>query len=209
MWHSGDCSSFVSCQSNTVGSSPTVGFFFRVCHAPGTLASYARTMPNPKRVRPMCANLCGKSIAKGNKYFCSNACRAASHNDAVVAAMRTNNLGERIALPRPIRRYLIAKLGERCQQCGWSERHPVTGSVPIEVEHKDGDWRNNAEENLTLLCPNCHSLTKTFRGLNRGKGRPGRPGLISGSEHVSARRRYFETSTFMMDPANGENGCGV
>ncbi|MFB6632139.1 HNH endonuclease signature motif containing protein [Streptomyces sp. NPDC056362] len=41
--------------------------------------------------------------------------------------------------------------------------------LPLEVDHIDGDWRNNAIENLRLLCPNCHSTTDTYRG--RGKGR--------------------------------------
>jgi hypothetical protein len=30
---------------------------------------------------------------------------------------------------------------------------------------------NNKEENLILLCPNCHSLTSTFGSLNIGNGR--------------------------------------
>lgn len=42
--------------------------------------------------------------------------------------------------------------------------------MPLEVEHIDGDSTNNKEYNLTLLCPNCHSLTKTYRGLNKGNG---------------------------------------
>ena len=67
-------------------------------------------------------------------------------------------------------------LGEECSRCGWKERHPLTGHVPIEVEHIDGNWKNNAPSNLTLLCPNCHSLTPTFRALNRGKGRADRRG---------------------------------
>lgn len=33
---------------------------------------------------------------------------------------------------------------------------------------------NNKEENLLLLCPNCHSLTSTYKGANKGNGRPGR-----------------------------------
>jgi hypothetical protein len=48
--------------------------------------------------------------------------------------------------------------------------------VPVEVEHIDGDWRNNRVENLKLLCPNCHALTATFRALNRGRGRAKRLG---------------------------------
>jgi hypothetical protein len=38
----------------------------------------------------------------------------------------------------------------------------------------DGDWRNNAPENLALLCPNCHALTPSFKALNKGKGRGSR-----------------------------------
>lgn len=26
-------------------------------------------------------------------------------------------------------------------------------------------------DNLRLICPNCHSLTSTYRGANRGQGR--------------------------------------
>ncbi|MCX5013731.1 HNH endonuclease [Streptomyces sp. NBC_00555] len=42
--------------------------------------------------------------------------------------------------------------------------------LPLEVDHIDGDWRNNLPENLRLLCPNCHSTTDSYRG--RGKVRP-------------------------------------
>jgi hypothetical protein len=75
-----------------------------------------------------------------------------------------------------LRRYLIRRFGESCTRCGWAQRNPITENVPIEVEHIDGDWRNNRLDNLTLLCPNCHALTPTFRGLNRGRGRAHRRG---------------------------------
>ena len=39
------------------------------------------------------------------------------------------------------------------------------------VDHIDGNSDNNSEENLRLICPNCHSLTSTYRGANRGHGR--------------------------------------
>ncbi len=41
-------------------------------------------------------------------------------------------------------------------------------------DHIDGNWRNNIENNLRLICPNCDSLTHTYAGLNRGNGRKGR-----------------------------------
>ncbi|MER6257271.1 HNH endonuclease signature motif containing protein [Streptomyces sp. NPDC001584] len=57
---------------------------------------------------------------------------------------------------------------EQCARCGVEARwrgHPL----PLEVDHIDGDWRNNQPGNLRLLCPNCHSTTDTYRG--RGKAR--------------------------------------
>lgn len=70
-----------------------------------------------------------------------------------------------------IRKYLFQKFDSKCCECGWSKINPTTGKIPLEVEHIDGNSKNNKEENLKLLCPNCHSLTSTFKSLNKGKGR--------------------------------------
>ena len=70
-----------------------------------------------------------------------------------------------------IKRYLKEKFGDKCFLCRWSKKNPITGNVPLEIDHIDGNAENNKEENLRLLCPNCHSLTFTFRNLNKGNGR--------------------------------------
>ena len=54
---------------------------------------------------------------------------------------------------------------------GFAEVNPITGKVPLEIDHVDGDCYNNRPENLVVLCPNCHSLTPTFRALNKASGR--------------------------------------
>lgn len=68
-----------------------------------------------------------------------------------------------------LKRAMIAMgASEHCARCGtgptWRDR-----PLPLEVDHIDGNWRNNQPQNLRLLCPNCHSTTDTYRG--RGKGR--------------------------------------
>lgn len=42
------------------------------------------------------------------------------------------------------------------------------GSIIFYIDHIDGNSENNNENNLILLCPNCHALTHTFGGLNMG-----------------------------------------
>ena len=76
-----------------------------------------------------------------------------------------------LASTKTLKLFLIKKHGEKCMKCGWSEINPSTNKVPIELEHKDGNSDNNDLENLELLCPNCHSLTPTYKALNKVKGR--------------------------------------
>src|SRR5579884_3098145 len=124
--------------------------------------------------RPNCT-FCGAKLKRHQYKYCSIKCqrehdyqtRVKQLEDGTYSTYSTNQF---------IRRFLILRDGENCSRCGWAKRHPKTGRVPVEVEHIDGDYRNNHPTNLTLLCPNCHSLTDTFRGLNRGRGRPYRLG---------------------------------
>lgn len=61
-----------------------------------------------------------------------------------------------------VRRYLFEKYNNKCQICGWGEMNPHTKVVPLQIHHIDGNSLNNNEDNLQLLCPNCHSLTDNF-----------------------------------------------
>jgi hypothetical protein len=61
---------------------------------------------------------------------------------------------------------------EQCSLCG-IEAVWLGEPLPLEVDHIDGNWRNNRVENLRLLCPNCHSTTDTYRGRSKGRFRGG------------------------------------
>lgn len=130
---------------------------------------------NPKKQKnTICIN-CGEKIDRHNVSFCSNKCQQDYNYKEYINRWKngeeSGTVGEAwIELSSYIRRYLFEKYENKCSICGWNKINPHTGKLPLEVEHIDGDATNNKEENLTLLCPNCHSLTKTYRGANRGHG---------------------------------------
>lgn len=53
-----------------------------------------------------------------------------------------------------------------CELCGWAKTS-IDGRIPLELDHINGDHSDNRIENLRILCPNCHSLQPTHRGLNK------------------------------------------
>lgn len=99
-----------------------------------------------------------------NKY-CNNKCQ---QEHAYMIRKDKFYKGEKIS-SNIIKRILIEDRGYKCEECGNSEwlNKPIT----LELEHSDGNYMNDTVENLKLLCPNCHSMTPTFKGKNRGNGR--------------------------------------
>jgi 5-methylcytosine-specific restriction endonuclease McrA len=53
----------------------------------------------------------------------------------------------------------------QCEKCGRSSWQGQ--KIPLEIHHINGDPGDHHSENIQLLCPNCHSLTDTYRGKNK------------------------------------------
>jgi hypothetical protein len=128
-----------------------------------------------QRVCFYCGNVLDK---KWQNKFCSNQCQADARFKDFKDKWLKGHKVTTVNVSRYIKRFLLEKFGEKCQECGWNKKHPVTKRVPLEVEHVDADAGNNSPENLKLLCPNCHALTPTFRNLNKGNGRAWRKRYI-------------------------------
>jgi hypothetical protein len=76
---------------------------------------------------------------------------------------------EKIASSKTMKKFLLDKYGNKCWNCGITEWNGK--ELVMELEHIDGNSTNNEISNLSLLCPNCHSQTPTYKGKNKGNGR--------------------------------------
>jgi hypothetical protein len=114
---------------------------------------------------------CGDVLNNTNrvKKYCNTKCQKDFEKKLIFERIESGEYN--CKNPRKYKEYLIDKFSNKCMKCGWGEFHAVTGNIPIQLEHKDGDSNNNKIDNLELLCPNCHSLTDTFGYLNKGRGR--------------------------------------
>jgi len=83
-----------------------------------------------------------------DEFFCEN------------STTQRNHIKKRI-----IRNNLIK---HECSECGlvdtWNNK-----KIILQLEHKNGINNDNRLENLTFLCPNCHSQTDTFSGRKKNK----------------------------------------
>lgn len=151
-------------------------FCNRSCAAKHNNLGVARNVSPESRIITGCA-FCGANISRRTRYdliFCNNKCSAEyRHKEFITKWLAGKETGTKKSggFSSHLKKYLLEKHQGQCSQCGWHELNPYTNKAPLEIHHKDGNSQNNTEENLVLLCPNCHSLTSTYRALNAGHGR--------------------------------------
>lgn len=146
-----------------------------------------------------CLN-CGKSLVKGQTKYCSNSCQKEYEFKQRVKKWKNGQLpgysGTNIS---PfVRRYMLEKNNYSCELCGWNKINPYSGNSPLEIHHKDGIFTNNKEENLQVLCPNCHSLTDNYKNMNKDSVRDrtgyiGRKKLVNKCIDCGKEINYYST----------------
>lgn len=145
-------------------STSNPNFCCRSCNASyNNRNNHWRNKPEHKQYPAKCLS-CDTQLDKLNKKYCSIQCQANHTTQRKITEWKQGgHVGKGI-----IKRYL-ASLRNECWECGissWNGKELV-----LELEHIDGNSMNNKEENLSLLCPNCHSQTPTYKGRNVGNGR--------------------------------------
>lgn len=144
---------------------------------------------------PKCGNDFDSYSKWGEKKFCSRKCAnsrtfseesrkkkskalkgkpnpfSIKDKDAWAAKIKETALQKYLATPfeelgiENKRRRVFEEQNFCCLKCGISEWQGK--KIPLELEHKDGNNQNNERSNLEGLCPNCHSITETWRGKNK------------------------------------------
>lgn len=120
-----------------------------------------------------CLN-CGKPLFNNARKYCNQQCKNEFEYKQYIEqwkqGLKNGTIGK-YDVSAYIRRYLFEKFNSSCQECGWNKINPKSGKIPLQIHHIDGDCLNNKEENLQLLCPNCHSLTENYGNLNENSSR--------------------------------------
>lgn len=66
-----------------------------------------------------------------------------------------------------LKKLFLKKVDYECSICNIDKWNGE--KIVLQMDHIDGNSRNNCLENLRLLCPNCHSQTNTFSGKKTKK----------------------------------------
>lgn len=116
-----------------------------------------------------------KSHPSSVNRYCSKNCQTEFHYKENIRLWKEGELSgnkgiNSLQVTNFVKKYIEEKFNHKCVECGqgkvWNNK-PLT----LQIEHIDGDSSNTAENNLSLLCPHCHTQTPFYGSKNRGRGR--------------------------------------
>jgi hypothetical protein len=128
----------------------------------------------PKKDKNKNCLSCERPLNRKQNKFCSYICQQNKQYDDYILEWLCGRQSGRKGdgqVSNHIRKWLFIKAKGKCENCGWGEINSVTGKSTLTIHHIDGNCNNNDQSNISLICPNCHSLTDNYGTLNRGNSR--------------------------------------
>ena len=94
-----------------------------------------------------------------NGKYCSNKCQGEYQlkNRFTIGSKWKQSMGK----------YLKKIRGNKCEVCDITEHNGKP--IVFQIDHINGNREDNRYENLQIICPNCHSQTKTWGVKNASK----------------------------------------
>ena len=117
---------------------------------------------------------CNKNLKKYQRNFCCHEHQIKYKEEEYIKRWKNeqeNGLKGKYDIANTVRKYIFQKNNNKCEKCGKDFINPYTNRSILQIHHKDGDCTNNTEENLQLLCPNCHAMTENFGSRNKNATR--------------------------------------
>jgi hypothetical protein len=118
-------------------------------------SSCAAKYNNPKRAVVILCKNCGKQITTGSRKqkCCSVHCR---DDYRIKGKLRIGSM-----MNKSLRKWLYINLKQICCECNigpeWNNK-----PLRLQIDHKNGNVKDNRLENLRMICPNCHTQTETW-----------------------------------------------
>lgn len=121
--------------------------------------------------------ICGKDFIpypQKSNLFCSQACQCEYSYQDNIRKWKNGEISghdSRYRISSFVRRFLFEKTNYTCEECGCNLRNKYTGNSILQIHHKDGNASNTTEDNLEVICPNCHAMTENFGSRNKNSVR--------------------------------------
>ncbi len=98
----------------------------------------------------------GQAWNKGKKLPARQPIESYLNNKVPIQSYKLKN--------RLLKEGIFKPVCSRCAGNYWLDQ-----PIPLELDHINGNNKDNSLNNLRLLCPNCHALTPNYRSKNRSR----------------------------------------